>query len=511
MKSNKFIISITPDIALDLGYTYAGGLGVLEGDKFYAASKLNLNYIVFSLFYKSGYVDYDFDINDNPIPKPQIQSEEFLKSLKFSDEINIQLRNENVKVQVLEYIKGNSKVVFFNPISPEWTTKLTERLYIEENQEIRFFKYVLLAKSSATYIRKNIPLEDIEYIDLQEAYAAVLPLILRIPGKYRMVIHTAGPWGHPTFSRELFKNEFQYSFVDQDIVLTEIGLSVAKQAFAVSVKHFDILLKIFPHHGEKFTFVTNGINLDRWMNSKLREELYGIRMDRFIDIRKELKEKLIDYLSKIKDIDLDDKFIAIWARRIVPYKRPDFPVRLLSSIKDKPIVLVLGGKAHPYDFEGLEYMRIFRKLHKENEKVIYIPNYSIEIAKLLLSGGDLLLFTPFSGWEACGTSYMKAAVNGIPTLASIDGGIPEFIVNNLNGWLFGKDLRELIDYKSQKAKEINEEECSEFQSQFFRIFNIYFNEPEDYYRVALNALRTFLFRANIERVLKEYYPNIIEI
>jgi starch phosphorylase len=106
---------------------------------------------------------------------------------------------------------------------------------------------------------------------------------------------------------------------------------------------------------------------------------------------------------------------------------------------------------------------------------------------------------------------MKAAVNGIPTLASIDGGIPEFIVNNLNGWLFGKDLRELIDYKSQKAKEINEEECSEFQSQFFRIFNMYFNEPEDYYRVALNALRTFLFRANIERVLKEYYPNIIEI
>jgi starch phosphorylase len=105
---------------------------------------------------------------------------------------------------------------------------------------------------------------------------------------------------------------------------------------------------------------------------------------------------------------------------------------------------------------------------------------------------------------------MKAAVNGVPTLASIDGGVLEFIVNNVNGWLFGKDIRELIDYKSQKAKEINEEEYSEFQSLFLRISDMYFNEPEDYYRVALNALRTFIFRANIERVLKEYYPNIIK-
>ena len=106
---------------------------------------------------------------------------------------------------------------------------------------------------------------------------------------------------------------------------------------------------------------------------------------------------------------------------------------------------------------------------------------------------------------------MKAAVNGIPSLSSIDGGIPEFIINEINGWLFGEDIRLLIDYFSNQAMEINEKEYSEFQELFFKIHEIYRNDPEFYYRVGLNALRTFTSRANMERVLKEYYPNLIRI
>ncbi|MEM2450157.1 MAG: glycogen/starch/alpha-glucan phosphorylase, partial [Candidatus Methanomethylicaceae archaeon] len=310
-----------------------------------------------------------------------------------------------------------------------------------------------------------------------------------------------------------FKKEFGYSFVDNDVVLTELGLSLSKQAFAVSAKHLSILLKVFPHHREKLSYVTNGIDLVRWMDRELDEKsrCYELTLDKFIKIRKRLKENLINYLIKIKDIDLENKFIAIWARRVVPYKRPDFVIRLASQIKNKPIVIIIGGKAHPFDSQGLEYMKLFMRLHKENNNIIYIPNYSIQIAKLLLSGSDLLLFTPFSGWEACGTSYMKAAVNGIPSLSSIDGGIPEFIINEINGWLFGEDIRLLIDYFSNQAMEINEKEYSEFQELFFKIHEIYRNDPEFYYRVGLNALRTFTSRANMERVLKEYYPNLIRI
>ncbi|MHC1636860.1 MAG: glycogen/starch/alpha-glucan phosphorylase [Candidatus Nezhaarchaeales archaeon] len=513
LRNRRAIISITPDLALDFGYTYAGGLGVLEGDKFYAASKLGLNYIIGSLFYRNGYVDYDFDDQDTPIPKSQPQPKEFVDRLKVLDELKIKLKGKEVSVQALEYSEGTAKTIFFNPTSPDWAVKLADRLYIEDSVEERFYKYTLLARASEDYIRKNVPFEDIEYIDLQEAYAALLPLFLRIPGKYRLVIHTAGPWGHPTFPRELFRKEYGYMLVDPDIVLTELGLSVSKQAFAVSAKHLDILLNVFPHHGEKLTYVTNGINVDRWMDGDLRAkyENHELSLDRFIEIRRRLKESLTDYLRNFKDIDIENKFVAVWARRIVPYKRPDFPAKLIADVKDLPVVLVLSGKAHPHDSTGLECMKLFRKLHKEIENVVYIPNYSMNVSKILLSGADLLLFTPFSGWEACGTSYMKAAVNGVPTLASRDGGVIEFIVDDVNGWLFGEDIRTLIDYYSMEAQAINEKEYQQFRDLFLKIYETYRNDPESYYKAGLNALRTFASRANMERVLREYYPGLIRV
>lgn len=511
-RRDRAIISITPDLALDIGHNYAGGLGILEGDKFYAASKLGLRYFVFSLLYRGGYVDYSFDAQDSPVPLPQPQPQEFIERLRLFDEIKLKLKGETVHVKAFEYCEGTSKALFFSAERPEWAAKLTERLYIEDSVEERFYKYTLLAKASEAYIRRAIALDDIEYIDLQEAYAALLPLFLRIPGKYRLVIHTAGPWGHPTFSRDLFKREYGYMFVDQDIVLTEIGLSASKQAFAVSAKHLDILLKVFPHHGEKLTYVTNGINLEKWMDGELRRkyENHELTLDRFIDVRLRLKSSLIELLRKYKDIDYEDKFIAVWSRRIVAYKRPDFPVRLISDSKDLPVVFVLSGKAHPHDVKGLEFMKLFRRIHKEVENVVYIPNYSREIAKVLLSGADLLLFTPFSGWEACGTSYMKAAVNGVPSLSSRDGGVLEFLVDGINGWLFGEDLRTLIDYYSPEAQKINEEEYAQFRDLFFKVHELYRNNPEGYYKVGSNALRTFVARANMERVMKEYYPGLVK-
>ena len=509
---NQIIISITPDLSLDVGNTYAGGLGVFEGDKFYAASKLGLNYLVFCLLYRNGYVDYQFDGQDNPIPQPQTQPEEFLDRLRVSDEMRVKLRGELVHVKALECSEGTAKAVFFSVEEPEWAMRLTERLYIEDSPEERFYKYALLARASEAYIRRNISLDSIEYIDLQEAYAALLPLFLRIPGRFRLVIHTAGPWGHPTFPRDFFRREYGYTFVDHDIVLTELGLAASKQAFAVSAKHLDILLKVFPHHSEKLTYVTNGVNLEKWMDPELRRryENHELTLDRFMDIRLRLKEGLIDFLRGFKDINYDGKFIAVWSRRVVAYKRPDFPARLIAELKDLPVVFVLSGKAHPHDVKGLEFMKLFRRLHKEVENVVYIPNYSRAIARALLTGADLLLFTPFSGWEACGTSYMKAAINGVPTLSSRDGGILEFIVDGVNGWLFGEDVRTLVDYYSPEAMKINEEEYNQFRDLFLKIYELYRSNPEGYYKVGSNALRAFVARANMERVMKEYYPGLVK-
>jgi len=513
VEKEVYVISITPDIALDQGYTYAGGLGVLEGDKLCAAGKMGMRYIALSLFYRNGYVDYDFDSEGNPKPRPQPQPQELVSRLKSVDKFSIRLHGSEVFVEALEYDCNSAKAVFFNVTEPVWASKLIDRIYIEESVEEKFYKYTILAKASAEFITRNIRLSDLGYIDLQEAYTALLPLQTRIPGKYRIFIHTAGIWGHPSFPRDLLAKEYGYRFIEPEVFLTEIGLAVAEQAFAVSAKHYDVLLKIFPHFSEKLTYVTNGINIEKWMDEELRKmyESRVLNIDSLVRVRERMKRKLEIFLQNYKkDVSLDGKFVVVWARRITEYKRPWMAIRLVRELRDKPIFFVLGGKAHPHDAVGLEYMKIFRKMHCELQNVVFVHDYDVQKAKMLLSSGDLLLFTPFSGLEACGTSYMKAAINGVPTLASRDGGVLEFIVDNVNGWLFGEDIREPIDVYSQRAGEINEREYSELKAKLLQILELYRANPERYYSIAFSALRSFIPRASMQRVLREYYPDILK-
>jgi len=503
------IISITPGLALDEGYTYTGGLGVLEGDKFYGAAKLGLPYTTLTFFYREAFINYDFDQEGTPIPKSQSQPLEFLEKLVQEGVLTVELRGEKVKVEILKYRKGEAEAIFFNPIEPSWVSCLTDHIYMEKSLEEKFYKYTLLAKASAEYVRQYIGVERIDYIDLQEAYAAFLPLILRISGKFRLIIHTPGPWGHPAFPNKFFEQEFGYKFINKEIVLTDIGLAASREAFTVSAKHFEVMSKIIPHFTSKLRYVTNGVDIERWMDKTLKTsyETGNLDLNRFIENRKAIKKKFAEFIRRYKDIDVEGMIIINWCRRTAPYKRPDFVIRAIEDIPNKNVLFLLGGAAHPYDKVGLEFVRTFHKLHIERENVVYIPEYKVSTAKELIKSSDLLLFTPISGWEACGTSYMKAAINGVPTLASRDGGAMELIRHGVNGWFFGKDLKELW---IPKTPENNIEDYEEFKNLLLEVINLYQNDTERYYKVASNALRTSIPRVGIERVLREYYPDIVK-
>lgn len=511
---SRYVVSVTPDLALDLGYTYAGGLGVLEGDKLYAAGSLGLRYVALTLLYRYGYVSWEFDEGGNPRPKPQEQPEEFVRSLRSEDRFSVGVRGERVEVEALTYSYGSAKAVFFDVQSPQWAARAASRIYVEDGVEERVYKYVILSKAAAEYIRRNIGVEDLAYVDLQEAYTAILPLQLKIPGRYRLVIHTAGIWGHPTFPRELLEREFGYRFIEKEVLLTEVGLAASQQAFAVSAKHYDVLRRIFPHFNDKLSFVTNGINVERWLNPRVRDLLESQRLtlDRLEEVRSRDIYQLERFLQEYKkDVVLDGKFVVVWARRVTEYKRPWMVARLAKELKDLPIVFVVGGKAHPQDPAGVEYLRTFRKMHLEMPNLVFVHDYDVPKARLLLSSGHLLLFTPFSGLEACGTSYMKSSINGVPTLASRDGGVLELVVDGVNGWLFGEDVRELLDLGSREAQEVNEREYAELRGKLIKVYSTFRDEPEAFYDVSLSAVRSFIPRVSMVRVLREYYPDLVKL
>jgi Glucan phosphorylase len=506
------IISITPEIALDENTPFAGGLGVLAADKFYTCARNSIDYVVITPFYNSGYIKYDF-VNDKVLVLPDQFPQDFLVKLKEVGREQIYLRKEKVEISFYEYAINNAKVIFVKVLKPAWASRLFNRLYEHLDQSFSFYKYLLFAKAALAYIEKYIGFEKVEYIDLEEAYTAFIPLLLvskNLKLNCRFVIHTPGPWGHPRFDKNLFAEEFGYNFIEDNIYLTNIASSLAQEIITVSKKHFEISKKMFPHHIYKLKYVTNGVDIKRWMDEELLEIYLNdeLTINKLREIKEKNKSILYDFLKQFKEINPNSMFVA-WNRRTVAYKRPDFIIKFIKE-NEENVTFILAGKTDPMDEVGLEFMEEMRRLSNTRNNVIYIWNYNISVAKLIFKGVDLILFTPFSGWEACGTSIMKAGINGIPALSSKDGSAIELIQDNYNGWLFGKDLNELVLFNSEKGYKISEEDYKEFSEKFKNIISLWCNNREKYLEICLNAIKTFLPFASSNRMLSQYYPNYKE-
>lgn len=128
---------------------------------------------------------------------------------------------------------------------------------------------------------------------------------------------------------------------------------------------------------------------------------------------------------------LDSETLTVgFARRFTEYKRPDLLLRderrLLSLLtnRDRPIQIVLAGKAHPKDRTGKALIRRWKQFSRRPDvegRVVFIEDYDLGVATQLIQGVDVWLNTPRHPWEACGTSGMKILVNGGLNLSQFDG------------------------------------------------------------------------------------------
>ncbi len=136
-----------------------------------------------------------------------------------------------------------------------------------------------------------------------------------------------------------------------------------------------------------------------------------------------------------------------FARRFAPYKRAGLvftdPERLLRIISDKrrPVQFIFAGKAHPKDLLGKELIKNVVHLARSEgfrRKLVFVEDYDLNIAKYMVQGVDVWLNNPRRPNEACGTSGMKAAANGVLNLSILDGWWPE-AYDGTNGWAIGRE------------------------------------------------------------------------
>ena len=493
IKRDKKIAYFSMEICVDARIpTYSGGLGVLAGDMIQSSADLAVPLVGVTLLYKKGYLC-------QKVGKEGIQQElpeewnpqDYMELLP--NKILIEIEGRKVWVQAWFFcIKGLDNycipVFFLDTDLPEnsvYDRSLSDFLY-GGDRRYRLAQEIVLGIGGVRMLRAQ-GYDNISKYHMNEGHASLLTLELldhynnqqekwsnsiieKVKKLCIFTTHTPVPAGMDQFSYELvekvLRSPIPISLLKElggkeRLNMTALALNLSHYINGVAKRHGDVSQEMFP--GYHIDSITNGIHSATWVCLHF-QKLYdryipGWRNDSFSlryalsipdmevwQAHQEAKKILIDSIFQETGVQLDPEVLTIgFARRATAYKRADlifYDINRLVDISRKhgKIQLVFSGKAHPKDDPGKKLIQkiiqVSQQLRGEIE-VIYLENYNINLAKKMVSGVDLWLNTPKKPQEASGTSGMKTAHNGIPSLSILDGWWIEGCIEGFTGWSIG--------------------------------------------------------------------------
>ena len=466
---------------------YSGGLGVLAGDYLKAASELGLPLVGIGLFYRRGYFRQRLDEGDRQTELYPLTDTTRLPLELVPMAPVVELADEEgnlvpVRLGVWRVRVGRASLYLLDTHvegNPDWA--VTDTLYGGDRTN-RLRQEVVLGIGGVRVLRR-LGLEPTVF-HLNEGHSAFLQLerlrelveeqglpadeaIERLRSSTVFTTHTPVPAGNEVFDPALVRSALGElvercglpweDFValgkvepsDKGFGLTPFALRTSQYANAVSELHGAVSREMW--HGlwpdqradeVPITSVTNGVHQRTWISPEL-EILLGDTDPRFERARelpaadlwaahRGSKERLLRFVSTTRGArELDPDVLTIgFARRFATYKRanllfsrPDRLARLLAD-PERPIQVLVAGKAHPADEDGKDLIQLVAEFAREPTaagRVVFLEDYEMTLARRLVQGADLWLNTPRRPHEASGTSGMKAALNGVLNCSILDG------------------------------------------------------------------------------------------
>lgn len=549
-QNNQRIAYFSSEIAFDPRVpNYAGGLGVLAGDTIRAAGDLDIPLVGVTLLYKKGFFFQELTADGTQIEHPAHWAwDDFVKDT--STTVELQIAGRTIKVKAWEYqhkgISASIPIVCLDtdlPGNSDYDRQITDFLYGRDN-EYRMFQELILGIGGARILDAlgyNIGKYHMNeghsafialelYRQAKEANPTFDPDALLHVVKERLIFttHTPVPAGHDKFPLSRVKStipfvpqEFEADITQDGMLnMTLLALHFSNYINGVAKKHGEVSRGMFP--GYPIDSITNGVHSATWTSlhmqkvfdkhiSGWRKDSHSLRSaanipkEEIAEAHKLAKEEFIEFLNSRKNAGFDRDYFTIgFARRATPYKRADLLLSDISRLLNihehiGPIQIVYAGKAHAKDQSGKELIRkIFqiREPLKERLRIIYLDNYDMISAHLLVSGCDLWLNTPRPPMEASGTSGMKAAHNGVPQLSTLDGWWLEGYIEGKTGWAIG-DTTPGDDLSHQLS----------LYEQLEKIVPLFYNQPDiwtDIMRTCISLNASFF---NSHRMLQQYVAN----
>ncbi|WP_411680358.1 alpha-glucan family phosphorylase [Clostridium thailandense] len=531
-KNNPSVAYFSMEFGLNSDFKiYAGGLGILAGDFLKAAKDNNLPVIGVGIKWKQGYVEQHIDSKQRIVDSFYNNEYDFLKNTGVK--VNIKIRDRDVICKVWKVdCFDNSDLYLLDTDLPENADRwITGQLYGWFEEE-RIAQEMILGIGGVRALRalnKNI---DIYHFNEGHAVFAGFELIRE---KKERGYNPYDAWNEsrkqivftthtPVFEGNEFHGlnvlEYMGAFNNLDRYLvreiggepfnmTAAGLKLSRKSNAVSSMHGRIANDMwkFVDRRSEIISITNGVHIPTWGDDELigeyrnDKEIWSYHMNN--------KIKLINSIRLDTGVKLNkDKLLMGFARRAAPYKRADlvftYENRIEPFLESGDVQIVISTKAHPLDFDGKEIIKhILSMQNKYPQSVVFLENYNMRKAMLLTRGVDVWLNNPRVTKEACGTSGMKAAINGVLNLSTLDGWWPEACWDEVTGWQIGggfvsenKDIQDKHDADSLYEVLIN------------KVINTYYNDPEKWREMMSASIRGILDRFSADRMIKEYYEKL---
>lgn len=510
---------------------YSGGLGILAGDTIKSFADLGMPVVGVGILYKHGYLDQALNETEGQITNPQ--EWDYSKVLNLIGKTTIPLAQETVSVNIWEYIytstlSGKSVSILLLDTDIEGNSDefraVSNRVYSPDPEIFR--RQLLVLGLGSKYALDSLGCKDIHTFHLNESHSALIALEINHPvAQVVFTTHTPLLGGHTRLPIEWLQNICKPEQLqkipreafedDKTINLTRLALTLADYSNAVSAKHQEVSQAMFPEH--TIDYVTNGIHSPTWVSNSIDKVLKsyfpswqihpeilryveGIPANEIQQAHQINKDIFAKYLQSQPNIDfLPNAFTIGFARRATEYKRAhlifsDIERLIKLAEKYRGINIVFAGKAYHNDLVGFDIIKRILTLAKEHNneyfKIIYLPNYSIEMSKLLVSGVDVWLNTPRISYEASGTSGMKASLNGVLNISTYDGWWPESGIHNVNGWTIS-----------------GHDEYQEINSMYDNINNAldtFYNHKDKFTKMQRSAISLIGSYYNTQRMVLEY-------
>ena len=480
------------EIALDPAiHTYSGGLGVLAGDTARASADLELPMVFVTLISRQGYLSQAIGEDGRQVESADPWPPE-RHAVPLRAKVAVVIEGREVWVRPwlyrLESALGNPvPVLLLDTDLPENSAEdrgITDTLY--GGDDVYRFKQEIVLGIGGLRILQALGFQIGTY-HLNEGHAALLALDLlrRVPrppdtiaaGELRYDVapvrsacifttHTPIEAGHDRFSYALFDHLLRgYIDIDQvrllagsdELNMTLLALNLSGYVNGVAIRHAQTTTEMFP--GYDIRAVTNGVHVPSWTHPAFAELFnrfsrdWGydpevlVRFDQLPDeavweAHQRAKSDLIEMVAARTGVRMDAAVPVFgFARRMTAYKRPDLLFHDIDRLREinrrYPFQVVLSGKAHPRDEPGKDLIHrihgVIRALAPD-VRIVFLPNYDLDIARTLVAGSDVWLNTPSPPLEASGTSGMKAAANGVLNLSSLDGWWVEACIEGTTGW-----------------------------------------------------------------------------